>query len=102
MFPGALALYLYLKDVSGNPPREVSAPECLSDHPDFDPGSPRPTGVKYEDVAGIDAVKDDIKVAMDMLLGAPAFAAAGARPYRVLSRCELSTSRRMIQISKDM
>ena len=42
--------------------------------------------MKYADVAGIDAVKDDIKVAMDMLLGAPAFRAMGARPYRVRSQ----------------
>lgn len=34
-------------------------------------------------MAGIDRVKGDIQVAMDMLLGAPAFRAAGARPYRV-------------------
>lgn len=42
-------------------------------------------GVKYEDVAGIDRVKGDIQVAMDMLLGAPSFRAMGARPYRVRS-----------------
>jgi hypothetical protein len=40
-------------------------------------------GVTYADVAGIDKVKGDIQVAMDMLLGAPAFRAMGARPFRV-------------------
>ncbi len=48
----------------------------------------RPAGVKYEDVAGIDKVKGDIQVAMDMLLGAPAFRAMGARPYRVRPRAK--------------
>ena len=42
-----------------------------------------PAGVTYADVAGIDKVKGDIQVAMDMLLGAPAFRAMGARPFRV-------------------
>jgi ATP-dependent Zn protease len=40
-------------------------------------------GVRYEDVAGIDAVKDDIKVTMDMLLGAEEYIAIGATPPRV-------------------
>ena len=39
--------------------------------------------MSYADVAGIDAVKGDIQVAMDMLLGDPTFQAIGAKPYRV-------------------
>ena len=51
-------------------------------------------GVTYADVAGIDKVKGDIQVAMDMLLGAPAFRAMGARPFRVRTppRCMHSPS----------
>lgn len=40
-------------------------------------------GVTYADVAGIDKVKGDIQVAMDMLQGAESFQAVGAHPYRV-------------------
>ena len=45
--------------------------------------SQRQTGVRFADVAGIDAIKDEIKVVMDMLLGAPEYQNIGARPFRV-------------------
>ncbi len=41
------------------------------------------TGVRFADVAGIDGIKDEIQVVMDMLLGAEEYAAIGARPFRV-------------------
>ena len=41
------------------------------------------TGVRFADVAGIDNIKDDIKVVMDMLLGAQEYKAIGAAPFRV-------------------
>lgn len=40
------------------------------------------TGVSYKDVAGIDAIVDDIEECMKMLLGDAAYTAAGARPPR--------------------
>ena len=42
----------------------------------------RDTGVRYEDVAGIDAVKDDIKVVLDILLGGERFKEMGAHPIK--------------------
>ena len=45
--------------------------------------SQRQTGVRFADVAGIDAIKDEIKVIMDMLLGAREYQDIGARPFRV-------------------
>eukprot|EP00889_Picochlorum_renovo_P004218 jgi/Picre1/31248/NNA_006602.t1 len=42
----------------------------------------RDTGVRYEDVAGIDAVKDDIKVVLDILLGGERFREMGAHPIK--------------------
>ena len=41
------------------------------------------TGVRFSDVAGIDGIKDEIKVVMDMLLGAEEYTAIGATPFRV-------------------
>lgn len=43
----------------------------------------RDTGVRYEDVAGIDAVKEDIRVVLDILLGDERFRIMGAHPVRV-------------------
>jgi cell division protease FtsH len=40
------------------------------------------TGVRYEDVAGIDAVKDDIKIVLDILLGGERFREMGAHPIK--------------------
>ena len=48
-------------------------------------GNRRDTGVRYADVAGIDAVKSDIEETMRMILGSPEFDAIGARPPRVLT-----------------
>eukprot|EP00208_Stichococcus_sp_RCC1054_P005895 CAMPEP_0206144500 /NCGR_PEP_ID=MMETSP1473-20131121/24271_1 /ASSEMBLY_ACC=CAM_ASM_001109 /TAXON_ID=1461547 /ORGANISM="Stichococcus sp, Strain RCC1054" /LENGTH=933 /DNA_ID=CAMNT_0053540335 /DNA_START=302 /DNA_END=3104 /DNA_ORIENTATION=- len=42
----------------------------------------RNTGVKLEDVAGIDSALEDVKVLLSMLHGDPKWANAGARPYR--------------------
>jgi cell division protease FtsH len=42
----------------------------------------RDTGVRYEDVAGIDAVKDDIKIVLDILLGGERFKEMGAHPIK--------------------
>ena len=44
--------------------------------------SRRDTGVRYEDVAGIDAVKDDIKIVLDILLGGERFKEMGAHPIK--------------------
>ena len=44
--------------------------------------SKRDTGVRYEDVAGIDAVKDDIKIVLDILLGGERFKEMGAHPIK--------------------
>lgn len=41
------------------------------------------TGVRYEDVAGIDNVKADIEEVMKMILGDDEYKAIGARPPRV-------------------
>lgn len=46
-------------------------------------GSRRDTGVRYSDVAGIDAVKSEIEETMHMILGAPEFQAIGAKAPRV-------------------
>jgi len=45
-------------------------------------GTKKDTGVRYEDVAGIDAVKDDIKVVLDILLGGERFKEMGAHPIK--------------------
>ena len=45
-------------------------------------GTKKDTGVRYEDVAGIDHVKDDIRVILDILLGDPAYSEMGAHPVR--------------------
>ena len=51
---------------------------------EFNVGAQRAdTGVRYEDVAGIDAVKADIEEAMRMVLGDADYQAMGARPPRV-------------------
>ena len=51
----------------------------------------RDTGVRYEDVAGIEHVKQDIADTMAMLTDQnPEFAAMGARPPRVRFLCEHS------------
>ncbi|KAG7666975.1 hypothetical protein KSW81_000723 [Nannochloris sp. 'desiccata'] len=44
--------------------------------------SKKDTGVRYEDVAGIDAVKDDIRIILDILLGDEKFRSMGAHPQR--------------------
>lgn len=44
--------------------------------------SKKDTGVRYEDVAGIDAVKDDIRIILDILLGDEKFRSMGAHPVR--------------------
>lgn len=41
------------------------------------------TGVRYEDVAGIDNIKEDIEEVMKMVLGNDEYRAIGARPPRV-------------------
>ena len=48
------------------------------------------TGVRFEDVAGIDDVKADIEEVMKMILGDAEYRAMGARPPRV-SRLILSS-----------
>lgn len=40
------------------------------------------TGVRYDDVAGIDAVKDDLRVVLDILLGDQKYKDMGAHPVR--------------------
>jgi cell division protease FtsH len=42
----------------------------------------RDTGVRYEDVAGVDAIKEDVRVVLDILLGEEKFRAMGAHPVR--------------------
>ena len=42
----------------------------------------RDTGVRYDDVAGIDAVKGDIRVILDILMGDELFRSMGAHPVR--------------------
>ena len=44
--------------------------------------------MRFADVAGIDGIKDEIKVVMDMLLGAEEYIAIGAQPFRVRIRLE--------------
>lgn len=44
--------------------------------------SKKDTGVRYEDVAGIDAIKEDIRVVLDILLGAERFKEMGAHPVK--------------------
>ena len=44
--------------------------------------SKKDTGVRYDDVAGIDAVKDDIRVILDILLGNEVYKDIGAHPVR--------------------
>ena len=55
--------------------------------------SQRQTGVRFADVAGIDAIKDEIKVVMDMLLGAREYQDIGARPFRVRAILDASWGR---------
>ena len=43
----------------------------------------RDTGVRYEDVAGLDDIKADIEDVMRMVLGDDSFIAIGAKPPRV-------------------
>ena len=50
--------------------------------------SQRQTGVRFADVAGIDVIKDEVKVVMDMLLGAQEYKDIGAQPFRV--RCAVN------------
>ena len=50
----------------------------------------RDTGVRFEDVAGIDDVKADIEEVMKMILGDAEYRAMGARPPRV---CQFSSGR---------
>lgn len=44
--------------------------------------SKRDTGVRYDDVAGIDAVKDDLRVILEILLGDERYTDIGAHPVR--------------------
>ena len=43
----------------------------------------RDTGVRYDDVAGLDEIKHDIEDVMRMVLGDDAFQEIGAKPPRV-------------------
>ena len=43
----------------------------------------RDTGVRYEDVAGLDDIKADIEDVMRMVLGDDSFISIGAKPPRV-------------------
>ena len=45
-------------------------------------GTKRDTGVRYDDVAGIDHVKDDIRIVLDILLGDKTYIEMGAHPVR--------------------
>lgn len=58
----------------------------IEEEDDLDPKkkkkTKRDTGVRYEDVAGIDAVKDDIKIVLDILLGGERFREMGAHPIK--------------------
>lgn len=45
--------------------------------------SKKDTGVRYEDVAGIDGVKEDIQIILEILLGAERFKEMGAHPIKV-------------------
>lgn len=44
--------------------------------------SKRDTGVRYDDVAGIDSVKDDLRVILEILLGDERYSDIGAHPVR--------------------
>ena len=55
----------------------------------------RDTGVRFEDVAGIDDVKADIEEVMKMILGDAEYTAMGARAPRVCSVSLLSRSIRV-------
>ena len=46
-------------------------------------GSKRDTGVRYADVAGIDAIKADIQEVLEIMLGNDAYDDMGALPMRV-------------------
>ena len=46
------------------------------------PSRRRDTGVRYADVAGIDAVKEDIRIVLDILLGDQKYKDMGAHPIR--------------------
>ena len=43
----------------------------------------RDTGVRYADVAGIDAIKEDIAEVLDILVGKTSYTDMGAKPIRV-------------------
>eukprot|EP00884_Botryococcus_braunii_P006727 jgi/Botrbrau1/16055/Bobra.7_2s0029.1 len=47
----------------------------------------RDTGVRYDDVAGIDNVMKDIKEVMSMVMGDPRYDEIGAHPYRGILLC---------------
>lgn len=43
----------------------------------------RDTGVRFKDVAGIDAIQADIREVIDILLGDERYISMGAKPFRV-------------------
>ncbi len=57
--------------------------------------SQRQTGVRFADVAGIDVIKDEVRVVMDMLLGAKEYKDIGAQPFRVCASGVLSSPTRL-------
>ena len=60
--------------------------------------SQRQTGVRFADVAGIDVIKDEVRVVMDMLLGAQEYKDIGAQPFRVRTASTLtSASQTLVQ-----
>ena len=59
----------------------------------------RDTGVRFEDVAGIDDVKADIEEVMKMLLGNDEYQAMGARPPRVGSALHNTLSMTPLSVS---
>lgn len=72
-----------LGKVEKDPMQEIADELGAHTAKEFNVGlNPKKLGVTYADVAGIDKVKGDIQVAMDMLQGDAEFQAVGAKPYR--------------------
>ena len=62
--------------------------------------SQRQTGVRFADVAGIDDIKAEVKVVMEMLLDAPEYREIGAKPFRVRGRCTCAHQRYAVRAAQ--
>lgn len=68
--------------------RPPAPPLCSLPPPCSKKSKKRDTGVRYTDVAGIDAIKEDINEILDILLGREEYKEMGAQPIRVSARQE--------------